>query len=181
MIDRSRQFTFLVQEPGVGQSINYMTKPALAERLCDLAEIQPFMRVLEPSAGTGIIAEIARGRGATVECVELNADFANILRKEGFTVFQADFLNWRAGHLYDRIVMNPPFVVDGMADLEHIKRAWGWLKYGGKLVSVVNRTLPENPAFIEWLARRNLAATSDVLPDDAYGLVPTAVVVIHES
>lgn len=177
MIDRKHQI-FLVEEPG-GMSINYMTPPAVAEKLCDLAKLSHGLRMLEPSAGTGIIAEEARRRGCTVECVDVNPDFVDVLRQAGFTTHHADFVHWTAPHLYERVIMNPPFNAENELDLLHIRRAWQWVKEGGILVSVASQGLPRNRRFGQWLLLHKLQWEWHALPDGAYGLVEACAIVIH--
>lgn len=174
MIDRLHN-AFLTTKPG-GMEINYMTKPDVAEYLCDLALLEPGMRVLEPSAGTGILAEIARSRGCDVECVEENPEFAAVLRQEGFKTVCADFSQWQAAHLYERVLMNPPFEAENLEDLLHIRKAWQWLANDGVLVSVVAKQTPLQPRFLKWVHARCLRLEIFKLPADAYDKVQTATI-----
>lgn len=99
--------------------------------------------LLEPSAGEGAIAIEARRMFPhyLTHCVEVNQERARHLSNSGLQhVWNTDFLTWDAdGQEYDRIVMNPPFNVDGdaVAWLTHIVRALELLHPDGILVSVV--------------------------------------------
>ncbi len=114
----------------------FPTPPELAERLVEIADIQPGNRVLEPSAGTGsIAAEVARNTEGTLLCVEINKALSDGLDRLGYVVHHKDFLECN-GDLgkFDRIVMNPPF--SHGSDVKHILHAVGFLRPGGRLVSL---------------------------------------------
>lgn len=109
----------------------------VAAQVVRLANIQPGMRVLEPSAGAGALAMEAERHGGDVDCVELDPDLASdLLKHGGLTVICGDFLNlgWQDKH-YDRVVMNPPFAKG--QDIKHVTHALQFLKPGGRLVSVM--------------------------------------------
>ena len=116
----------------------FETPPDLATQLVEMAEIQPGMLVLEPSAGLGAIAEAAArivGRDM-VWTVEIDPERAEVLRTKGFPVWEGDFLAWPGG-AYDRVVMNPPF--PRQTDIDHVFFAWeDCLEPGGRLVSVMS-------------------------------------------
>lgn len=116
----------------------FPTPPELAERMVELAGIEPGMRVLEPSAGTGALIE-AMPEGAHVVAVEINNGLCrrlNTMPKVATTI-QADFLDMNGATpdaAFDRVVMNPPF--EKGADIKHIERARALLKPGGRLVAL---------------------------------------------
>lgn len=98
-------------------------------------------RVLEPSAGTGAIADAVRGTYPNVELglIEIDPFRASILRKKGYVnVVEADFLEVQHDRQYDCILMNPPFSVEGdkTAYLTHIQKAYELLAPGGRLVAI---------------------------------------------
>jgi predicted RNA methylase len=116
------------------------TPPALAKRLVEVAEVQPGMHVLEPSAGLGnVVYELVAAR-AQVSAVEIQQDrFAAELRlTPGVKYTNADFLELAKDPrpLFDRIVMNPPF--GKRADIHHVNAALHWLKPGGRLVAIMS-------------------------------------------
>lgn len=123
----------------------FPTPRELAERLVDLADIQPGHRVLEPSAGTGALLGAMGGRmfghnpeRGTVHAVEINRQLAGKLQQEFplTEVHCADFLDYQADDFepFDRIIMNPPFANGD--DIKHIKHAATMLKPGGRLVAI---------------------------------------------
>lgn len=129
----------------------FATSRELAREAVATAGVMPGHRVLEPEAGTGVILDAIQNALTGADCgrvvaVEINRDLAAELeRKRNLTVYanesnytirQADFLELTPEDLglFDRIVMNPPFV--NGADIEHIKHAMKFLKAGGRLVSI---------------------------------------------
>ncbi|MEV4748976.1 DUF3560 domain-containing protein [Streptosporangium sp. NPDC049248] len=118
----------------------FVSPPAVVARLMEVADIQPGMAVLEPSAGTGNIAAAAVEAGAVVDCVELDNGLANVLveRVPGVNcVRRQDFLELDRVEqdAYDRVVMNPPF--SGGQDIAHVTHALSFVKPGGRLVAVM--------------------------------------------
>ncbi|MFV8383435.1 PLxRFG domain-containing protein [Vibrio parahaemolyticus] len=115
----------------------FPTPEAEVNQLIDLADIQPGMRVLEPNAGMGHIADqIASLNGVDLDVGELAHTMSELLEEKGHNVVSGDFLEYHPGEIYDRIVMNPPFSND--ADIHHINHALSMLKEGGKLVAITS-------------------------------------------
>ncbi len=121
------------------------------------------MTVLEPSAGTGNIAALARLTGAQVDTNEIDPRRRNLLSLQGFepTAFDAERLDnlLPADKTYHAIVMNPPFSATGgrvnghrtAFGARHIEQALLRLKPGGRLVAIVGRGMAmERPAFRDW-------------------------------
>jgi predicted RNA methylase len=131
----------LTGEVTVPKDFGYFpTPPALVTRLIQLAKIEPWMLVLEPSAGCGAIArELARV--ATVDCFEILPENVAALQAGGYArnVFAQDFLTALPATRYDRVVMNPPF--RHQADIRHVEHALRFLKAGGHLVSIMSASI----------------------------------------
>ena len=72
-------------------------------------------RILEPSAGTGEIANYARTRypDATIDAIEVNPVIYDAVSKTSppYNYLRADFTTWTPTESYDLIVGNPPYVV----------------------------------------------------------------------
>lgn len=126
----------------IQQDFGYFpTPPAVVARLMALADVQPGMQALEPSAGRGAIAHALVAAGAEVDCVELLADnvahlAANVAAN---AVQQADFLSIAPCQEYALVCMNPPFAKQ--ADIHHVNHALKFLKPGGRLVSVMSASV----------------------------------------
>jgi hypothetical protein len=114
----------------------YPTPSVLARQVVALAEIEPTHTVLEPSAGQGGLARLLPKDRTT--CIEISALHCEILRVQGFAVYEDDFLEWEcfaAGlQQFDRVVMNPPFQGRWLAHVEHAARM---VKPGGRLVAIL--------------------------------------------
>jgi predicted RNA methylase len=118
------------------QELGYFPTPKnIVDYLIDLANIEPNMLALEPSAGQGAIAEEIKKITPNLDCFELDSENAKILSNKGLKVLQCDFLLVEPAPMYDRIVMNPPFAKQ--ADIHHVNHAFKFLKAGGRLVSVM--------------------------------------------
>lgn len=122
----------------------FPTPKELAERMARELDVQPGHRVLEPSAGTGVLLGALGGRmfGAEIDresvvAVEINQKLADKLEQDFplTKVYQGDFLE-QNGNLgtFDRIIMNPPF--ENGVDIKHVKHAVAMLRPGGKLVAI---------------------------------------------
>lgn len=98
-------------------------------------------KVLEPSAGTGGIADVVAEQcpDFEIDCVEYLSVNAKLLRDKGYDVIQTDFLTWETTKKYDYVVMNPPFLKTGYID--HIYKAYELLSTPGDLVAIVPNTL----------------------------------------
>lgn len=129
----------LTGEITTAQDIGYFpTPPAIVQQLIELADLQPGMTVLEPSAGRGAIAGPIAALGCHVDCIELQRDNALAISDAniGRDLAVADFLTVEPSADYDRVVMNPPFA--RQADIAHVTHALGFLKPGGLLVAVMS-------------------------------------------
>ena len=143
----------------------FSTPPAEALLVVTAAAIRTGMKVLEPSAGTGNIAVLARLAGAEVDTNEIDERRIRLLLLQGFapTAFDAERLDnllW-PGRLYDGVVMNPPFSSTGGRvkghsthfGARHVEQALLRVKPGGRLVAVVGRGMAlERPSFRAWWA-----------------------------
>ncbi len=114
----------------------FPTPAALAKRMVELAGVAAGDRVLEPSAGTGVILH-AMPEGVERIAVEINHNLAAALRRrfDGLQVTEGDFLE-QNGNLgkFDAVVMNPPFV--NADDIKHILHARRFLNAGGSVVAI---------------------------------------------
>lgn len=121
----------------VGQKVGidfFPTPVAVAHRMARLARISKGMRVLEPSAGNGNLADAAAAAGGEVDVIEISSQLRDILTLKGYTAVAHDFNTFTPDEPYKAILMNPPF--SKRQDAEHIMRAYGMLASGGTLVAI---------------------------------------------
>lgn len=117
----------------------FFTPSQIVNRMIGAADLQPHHSVLEPSAGRGDIALAVQHLVAQVCCVEINPANVAYLRahihEPDHRVRQGDFLAMEPEGLFDRVLMNPPFVK--RSELAHVVLALRHLKIGGRLVAIM--------------------------------------------
>lgn len=134
-VDLKKQFQF------------FPTPRPVAERMCELAELDDTCIVLEPSCGKGDLADVIYAAGVKeLVGIELNPDMKKHLDGKPYTTLTGlDFLEFandpNIQSPWTRIVMNPPF--SRQQDIDHILTAYNILAPGGILVSIVS----ESPFF----------------------------------
>lgn len=146
----------------------FATPETLAKRLVELAEIETTSWVLEPSAGYGaIIREIPKCQA--VHYCEINDLCLKTLTElpcvNEMQMVGSDFLQFKQLFSYDRIVANPPFSKN--QDIDHIRKMYSVLAFGGVLVSVASRHWQidnnrKEVEFREWLNGLN----AEIFPVD---------------
>ncbi|HVM94747.1 MAG TPA: class I SAM-dependent methyltransferase, partial [Candidatus Acidoferrales bacterium] len=124
----------------IGMKIpGYFPTPIVTvEKLLELADIEPGMEVLEPSAGKGNIADVIREKYPTspLSVIEYSQTLAGVLEAKGYRPVGSDFMEFNGQ--YDRIVMNPPWGKEVSAqDTDHVMHAYDCLKPGGRLVAIM--------------------------------------------
>lgn len=121
------------------RDFGYFPTPAnIVNRLIELADLEPGMVTLEPSAGQGAIASRLKAAGCSVDCIELLPENAKVLAESGACDqwLVADFLTVGPMRGYERVVMNPPFA--RQADIDHVMHAHRFLLNDGLLVAVMS-------------------------------------------
>ncbi|CCD93333.1 putative methylase/helicase [Bradyrhizobium sp. ORS 375] len=127
------------------------------------AQVTSTDRVLEPSAGTGILAVFAELAGGSLLLNELAASRAALLDLvfPGLTVTRFDAAqiddHLDAALLPSVVLMNPPFSATANVDhpladtaLRHVSSALARLEEGGRLVAITAASLaPDNPAWTD--------------------------------
>lgn len=147
----------LAEREIIGQKvgIDFFPTPAhVAQRMARLAHIREGMRVLEPSAGNGNLADAAKAEGGVVEVIEIAERLRNILTAKGYNVVAHDFDGFMPDEKYPAILMNPPF--SNRRDAAHIMRAFDMLAGGGTLVAIAGEGVffgkdKQAEAFRDWL------------------------------
>ncbi len=141
----------------------FSTPVALGFAASVAAAITPADVVLEPSAGTGLLAILAELAGASIVLNELSDTRAGILDRlfSGIAVTRFDAANiddhLDPGIVPSVVLMNPPFsavahIDRRMADaaLRHVASALARLPDGGRLVAITGASFaPDNPAWTD--------------------------------
>ncbi|MEH2067905.1 MAG: rRNA adenine N-6-methyltransferase family protein [Nostoc sp.] len=175
---KQRQLRRLQQWAAVSNIPGYFpTPPDVINLMVEKLKLAPGMKVLEPSAGSGHIADALSKLGCEVDCVEIQPDLAQLLGLKGFKVYSQDFLTFR--RTYSRIAMNPDFKRNG--DAIHIRHAYDrCLSEGGILVAIASSGIFDRSGRVEsdfrdWFY--SVGGTAKSLPNDAFkkGDRPTGV------
>ena len=152
--------------------------------------------VLEPSAGTGFLANYIKyffkerimqslKNSLTINCIELNKDKFDILSKDFPKAIHGDFLKLDIQRKYDFIIAAPPF--KGNTDLEHIMKMYDLLEDYGEIISLTTpywftNNEPLQVKFREWL--NDKPHKIKMLPDMTFSergkSVPTAIINIYK-
>ncbi|KAF0250215.1 MAG: hypothetical protein FD167_375 [bacterium] len=147
----------------------FPTPEIVVGRMLQLTNIEPFMRVLEPSAGKGSIADLIKKNhlDCNLSVIEINYTLREILTAKGYNLVGNDFLDHTES--YDRVVQNPPF--QKLQDIDHCRKAFSLLNPGGRLVSIVSEScfFREDKKAIEfrsWLEEVN--AYIEKLPEGSF-------------
>ena len=145
----------------------FSTPLPLAYLVAKAGFIQATDLVLEPSAGTGLLAQMAKLRGASLMLNELAPDRSKILRRlfpgtPLFSVNAEQINDYLVGKTQPSVVlMNPPFCASPKinsrnpdATKRHINSALQRLADGGRLVTITaNWFSPANPSWRETFVR----------------------------
>jgi len=117
----------------------FATSEKLINQMFEYLNVQPGHKFLEPEAGSGGVADKARGLGAIVDCCEIWPALRNILELKGHNLIAGDFLGHEAEYIgadYDRIAMNPPF--EKLQDIAHVMKAYYCLNGSGIMTSIMS-------------------------------------------
>ena len=146
----------------------YPTPRKIAQMMLDYAELEAGMRVLEPSAGTGNLADAIYEREPEVQVTvcEIAPRLRSILELKGYSA-EWDCLDIKG--TFERVIMNPPF--ERGQDMEHVQAMFERLVDGGRLVSVMSegvffRQGKREIAFRAWLEA--LGGESIQLPENSF-------------
>jgi hypothetical protein len=148
-----------------------------------VADIQDGHKVLEPSAGVGLLAEgiLKHNPNIDLDCIELNSQCKDALREKGFNVIWSNFLDFKPKCLYDRVIGAPNFKDN--VDCQHVMKMYDCVKSGGKVISIMSPYWMTGDSelqikFRKWLEDKSYTIT--MLPDNSYmedgNTVPTILI-----
>lgn len=123
----------------IGQIPGFFPTPQnVVKEIVEKARIEEGNSILEPSAGSGAIADVIKENysNVSIDTIEYNMTLQEFLKVKNYPVIADDFMTYNNGKRFDRIVMNPPF--ENGQDIDHVKHAYELLKDGGRIVSVMS-------------------------------------------
>lgn len=105
------------------------------------SERDELYRILEPSAGEGAIVRRVKDAypiNVTVDAYEVDTVRHGKAHAAGAYMLGYDFMAAHPEPVYDIVLMNPPFAIEGnpLAYVDHIRHAARFLKPGGELVAI---------------------------------------------
>jgi len=135
------------------------------EEICKTLGTVRGKRGLEPSAGTGALANVARQMGADMVVIEAWNVNAIKLRAQGYDVIERDFLSVTPEEIgtFDFVLANPPFTRN--QDIQHVMHMLQFIRPGGAL-SVITSTswldgkTKAHAQFKEFLATQDVTVTA---------------------
>lgn len=155
----------------------FSTPAPLAALVALAAQIRPGDRVLEPSAGVGMMAAVAEACGGTLALNELGERraglldglFAGAARTRFDAAHLSDLLPGAGG--FDAVVMNPPFAGLGA----HLPAALRCLADGGRLAAIVPASALADRGLLSMLGRSDRVVGALKLPPGAFAKHGTSV------
>lgn len=164
----------------------FPTPAALVARMIDHAGLDSGAHVLEPSAGSGAIADALRDVGHRVTCVERHHSLRAILEAKGHTLAGSDFFEdfTAPADPFDAVLMNPPF--EQGQDCLHVRAAFQLVRPGGVLVAIMGtgvlhrqqRPYTETRAWLEILGAEIIELPAGTFAESGTG-VASVMVIIH--
>jgi hypothetical protein len=138
----------------VGQIPGFFPTPRpIVDQLLDAAYLYPAgLTILEPSAGSGAIADVVREKHPehTLDVCERNYTLRELLEIKGHSLVGNDCLELEGK--WNRVIMNPPF--ENRRDVRHIEHLYdNCLAAGGILVSVLPGS-GNGYGLYEWVEKR---------------------------
>ena len=144
-------------------------------------------RVLEPSAGYGLLADgiISYNSNIILECVELNQACKDVLKQKGYNVVGSDFFLFNPTEKYDYIIGAPNF--RNNIDCKHVMKMFDLLKSKGVVSSIMSPYWMTGDSklqieFRHWLQDKDYSI--EILPDNSFmeegKTVPTIVIKIKK-
>lgn len=116
----------------------YPTPEHVVRKMCQCIDWKNVHNMLEPSAGKGnIVSYVSEHyiKQDIISCVELNADLCKILREDGYSVYNGDFMRYTSAVHFDCVMMNPPFNVA----VQHLVKVLRMvIPHGGQVVCLMN-------------------------------------------
>ncbi len=121
----------------------YATPEPLGYKMVEWGQMRPNEKALEPSVGDGAIGRyFPENVDATIVDSSMDLLTDARLRMAGARAENMPFEDLHVVNKFDTVVMNPPFGSGGKMAYEHLQKAFGHVRPGGRVVALV----PTGPA-----------------------------------
>lgn len=122
------------------EGVDYFATPEpLAFKMVEWANIRPGDELLEPSAGHGAIARFFP-KLHKAKMIEPSAELGTrAMLASGAELVQSRFEDFHIVNKADVVVMNPPFGQGGKTAIDHLVKAMGHVRDGGRIVALLPR------------------------------------------
>jgi hypothetical protein len=154
--DRAKAFYYArgkkTSKNKAAEGVDYFATPEpIGYKMVEWAGLKDGDKVLEPSAGHGAISRffspntentIIEPSGRLAPQAQMNTDNANLIN--GY------FEDLHISNKYDAITMNPPFGTGGKTAIEHLAKAFGHLREGGRVIALIPRGGMADKRFTKW-------------------------------
>lgn len=130
----------------------YPTPQNILDEIKDqIGELDSNQKLLEPSAGSGAIAQLYPDN---FTCYEIYKPFVELLNAKGIQASNMDFLKQVGGYDYDKIIMNPPY--SKKRCLMHFEHSFSFIHQEGEIYIVAPTGLKDKLEKIAAKFDRNL-------------------------
>ena len=154
--DRAKAFYFArgkkTAKNKAAEGVDYFATPEpVGYKMVQWAGLKDGDRVLEPSAGHGAISRffspntentIIEPSGRLAPQAQMNTENAKLIN--------GMFEDLHISNKYDAITMNPPFGTGGKTAIEHLSKAFGHLREGGRVIALIPRGGMADKRFTKW-------------------------------
>lgn len=154
--DRAKAFYFArgkkTAKNKAAEGVDYFATPEpVGYKMVQWAGLKDGDRVLEPSAGHGAISRffspttentIIEPSGRLAPQAQMNTENAKLIN--------GVFEDLHISNKYDAITMNPPFGTGGKTAIEHLSKAFGHLRKGGRVIALIPRGGMADKRFTKW-------------------------------
>lgn len=103
----------------------------LDEIKAHIGEVAEEQKFLEPSAGSGAIAQLYP---SNFTCFEIYKPFVDLLSAKGLNALEVDFLKRDGLYEYDKVILNPPYSKNRC--LMHFEHSFNFIKNDGEVYIV---------------------------------------------
>ena len=134
------------------EGVDYFATPEpIGYKMVQWANVKAGDKILEPSAGHGAISRffspttentIIEPSGRLAPQAQMNTENAKLIN--------GVFEDLHISNKYDAITMNPPFGTGGKTAIEHLSKAFGHLREGGRVIALIPRGGMADKRFTKW-------------------------------